>query len=481
MIGRLAVLLMSFRQAFPREATFSWFVVAIIGFIVRLDHHGVSSTIRWLRIGPELYETFLAFFRSQAMRIKTVQEHWQLHVANRYPIRTSCGKRILIGDGIKISKEARYMPGVKKLHQESDNSGKAPWIFGHHFGVVGVLAGNTEKSFCVPLGSEVHEGAATLRELQGKPSPKVNGNKKTTISTLMANYLAAKAELFAEPCVGVLDAYFAVAPVFKIAKATGHKDGQRLLHIITRAKDNVTANEVEPPAYSGRGRPPEYGKKLKLKKLFDSRANEFVPVTINIYDEPRTVLILCLDLFWKSFGDTLRFVLVQDGAQRFIVISSDLAMPPEEIVSLYSKRFKIEVSFKMIKHLIGGFDYHFWTKAWQIPKNKTLSNEDLKEMPQKTKQLITGAVNAVEAFVNMALIATGLLQVLAIENADYIQKRHCWWMRTISNDVPSEEMVKRIIQHEFYHNFRKFKHTAIYRIIQDKRRPSAENPLKRAA
>jgi len=85
----------------------------------------------------------------------------------------------------------------------------------------------------------------------------------------------------------------------------------------------VTANEVEPPAYSGRGRPPEYGKKLKLKKLFDSRANELVPVTINIYDEPRTVLILCLDLFWKSFGDTLRFVLVQDGAQRFIVIVFD--------------------------------------------------------------------------------------------------------------------------------------------------------------
>jgi hypothetical protein len=46
MIGRLGSLLMSFRDQFAREATFRWFVVAVLGFIVRLDHHAVSSSIR---------------------------------------------------------------------------------------------------------------------------------------------------------------------------------------------------------------------------------------------------------------------------------------------------------------------------------------------------------------------------------------------------------------------------------------------------
>jgi hypothetical protein len=32
-----------------------------------------------------------------------------------------------------------------------------------------------------------------------------------------------------------------------------------------------------------------------------------------------------------------------------------------------------------------------------------------------------------------------------------------------------------------YHNFRKFKHTAIYRIIQDKRHQSTAMPMKEAA
>jgi hypothetical protein len=121
---------------------------------------------------------------------------------------------VLIGDGIKAAKEANFMPGVKKLHQESENSGKAPWIFGHHFGVVGMLAGITEKIFCIPLAAELHEGALALRSLQGKKPPTVNGVEKTTVVTLMGELLAIVTRTLAEPCVAVLDAFFAAAPMF---------------------------------------------------------------------------------------------------------------------------------------------------------------------------------------------------------------------------------------------------------------------------
>jgi hypothetical protein len=45
-----------------------------------------------------------------------------------------------------VSKEAQKMPGVKKLHQESENSGKPPYIYGHHHGVLGILAGWVKKN-----------------------------------------------------------------------------------------------------------------------------------------------------------------------------------------------------------------------------------------------------------------------------------------------------------------------------------------------
>jgi hypothetical protein len=391
-------------------------------------------------------------------------------------VRTQSGALILLGDGVKTAKEAEYMPGVKKLHQESENSGKAPWIFGHHFGVVGILAGGLEKLFCIPLVAELHEGATALRQLQGKVAPLVNGVEKTTVITLMGQLLTTVASNIAQPCIAVLDAYFAASPMFGMAKAL-RRNGERLLHIITRAKGNVVAREQHPGAYSGCGRPPKYGKKIKLKELFISRAADFSPVVVTVYGETKTLSILCLDLLWN---DLLRFVLVKDGEETFILICSDLTMTPEEIVSLYGRRFKIEVTFKMFKHVIGGFCYHFWTKAWQVPKDQPFTLEQVKDMSQRTQRLIADAMNAVEAFVNFAIIATGLLQMLAIEYAKEIRQRHNWWMRTYSSEVPSEEMVKRVIQHEFYHNFRKFKHTAIYRIIQDKRTQLKTLPLKEA-
>lgn len=474
MIGQLGIILMTFRETFPRCATFSWFVVAVSGFIIRIDHHGVSSSIRWLGVRSDLYETFLAFFRSGAVKLEDVMQHWQRLVTERYAVRTQGGAFVLLGDGVKAAKEAEYMPGVKKLHQESENSGKAPWIFGHHFGVVGILCGGIEKLFCIPVAAELHEGATALRKLQGKEPPRVNNIEKSTVTTLMAKLLITVVCNIKEPCVAVLDAYFAVAPVFAIAKSLCLKDGGRLLHIITRAKSNVVAREQDTATYCGRGRPPKYGNKVWLAKLFTSRSEDFSDVAVSVYGETKVLSILCLDLVWN---DILRFVLVKDGTEKFILICSDLTMAPAEIVSLYSKRFKIEITFKMFKHVIGGFCYHFWTKAWKVPKDQPLTIEQLTDMPEKKQRLLADAMNAVEAFVNFALIAVGTLQMLAIEHAKEIKKLHGWWMRTYSSEVPSEEMVKRVIQHEFYHNFRKFKHTAIYRIIQDKRIQPAAIPL----
>jgi hypothetical protein len=454
--------------------------VAVFGFIVRLDHHGVSSSIRWLRLPPGTYEGFLAFFRSGALKIEKIVTHWLKLVVQQGAARTRGGAFILIGDGIKIAKEAKFMPGVKKLHQESENSSKAPWIFGHHFGVLGMLVANKDKAFCVPVMAELHEGAEALRQLQGKDANKEDAGKITVV-TLMANLAKDIVEKLKEPCVTVLDAYFAVGPAFAIARTLLGSKGERLLHIITRAKSNIVAREEKSQVYSGRGRPRQYGKRIKLNELFTTRADDFSTVTVNTYGETKRLEILCLDLVWQAIQEKLRFVLIKDDTSTFILICSDLSMSPEEIIELYACRFKIEVTFKMVKHIIGGLYYHFWTKAWPENVAKALTMADLEHMNDKSKQLISGAMNAIEGFVNIAMIATGLLQILALQHAERILQLHHWWMRTYPRDVPSEEMVKTVIQHEFYHNFRKFKHTAIYRIIQNKRSKNKNEPLKMAA
>ncbi|WP_353948421.1 hypothetical protein ABNN70_00735 [Sporolactobacillus sp. Y61] len=69
---------------------------------------------------------------------------------------------ILVGDGVKYTKEARRMPGVKKLCQESEDVSRARFIFGHLWGAGGVLVGTFGKVFCLPLFLNLQDGVKNI-------------------------------------------------------------------------------------------------------------------------------------------------------------------------------------------------------------------------------------------------------------------------------------------------------------------------------
>ena len=116
MISEISRILLKFRTCFSRQAAFDWFVIIIFGFIVRIDHYGVSSFVRWLGIQPSLYTSLLSFFRASSWQLKEIMQSWWQIVLSRCPLIEIDGRLLLAGDGIKISKEAEKMPGVKRLH-----------------------------------------------------------------------------------------------------------------------------------------------------------------------------------------------------------------------------------------------------------------------------------------------------------------------------------------------------------------------------
>ena len=64
MWNRIEEILISFREQFSRVAAFKWFVVLVIGLMVRTDKLGITSVIRALFIAPKNYESMLHFFRA---------------------------------------------------------------------------------------------------------------------------------------------------------------------------------------------------------------------------------------------------------------------------------------------------------------------------------------------------------------------------------------------------------------------------------
>jgi len=296
----------------------------------------------------------------------------------------------------------------------------------------------------------------------------------------MATMAAELVSVVSKRCIIVLDAYFAVGPVFLILKQTLDGRGKRLIHLVTRAKKNVVAYHDPPPKTGLPGRPREYGSKLCLMDLFETMAGRFEQTTISLYAQCKEVPFLCLDLIWKPIGEKVRFVLVRDGSEQFILMCSDVELLASDIIRAYSYRFKIEVSFKVLKHLMGAFFYRFWTSAWPRIGKRNVS--DLSSVDdQRSRRLIRQTANAIEAFMNFGCIATGILQIVSLNFHQTIWKKYLGWLRTVTSTIPSEEVVRSVIQEEYFHNFRCFSNSAIYRIIMSKNRKPTVDALPLAA
>jgi len=460
MFRQLGAIFGVFRPCFSRKAAFHWFIIVIVGFYVRADHEGLSSFIRWLSLSPNCYDSLVHFFYATSWSVDTLCPAWMTWVLATCPLREFHGRRLLIGDGIKIAKEARKMPAVKSLHQNSTNNSKKATISGHHFGVVGILVGTLQKAFCLPLRAELHEGVETLR-----PSEGLHG-KPPTVVTRMARLLLATAETLGCPCYAVLDAYFAVGPTFLILKQRLTESGVQLVHLITRAKDNTVAY-FEPQPRNKRFQKRD---KVKLMESFD-HPTCFNTTKVKLYGKPTTISYCSLDLLWKPIDAILRFVLVQHGDQRFILMCSDLTLAPLTILEIYTCRTKIEVMFDVLKNLLGGFCYHFWTACQ--PKRQRAKKTDLSLLTEPALQQVKATLTAVERFVNLAIMAVGILQYLSLTVPTQIWRGHTGWLRTYSSSFPSERIVKTVIATEFFERPRKVRCSRTFQIIQTKKRTTS--------
>ena len=151
MMNFIEIVLCHFESCFSRKAAFRWFVTITVGFMLRSDKLGLTSVIRDLALSPGSYDSMLHFFRASSWSLEDIRRRWFSAVMDHAPLYREGGFHVLVGDGVKQSKEGRRMPGVKKLFQESENSAKPEYIHGHMFGGLGILAGSVRSWACIPL------------------------------------------------------------------------------------------------------------------------------------------------------------------------------------------------------------------------------------------------------------------------------------------------------------------------------------------
>ena len=463
MMNFIESVLCRFESCFSRKAAFRWFVTITLGLMLRSDKLGVTSVIRDLALNPHCYDPMIHFFRSSAWSLENIRERWFSVVKESFPLCKEGGFCVLVGDGVKQSKEGRRMPGVKKLFQESENSAKPEYIHGHMFGGLGILAGGDKERACVPLSIRLHDGLRAAVGWDGAPVRAASH----VVQMMEDAYRAART---LGDCLLLLDRYFLTVPALeKLAALNGN--GEARMEIVTKAKRSCVAFEKPAPRKAGRGRPPKKGHAVHLRELFLFRKENFKEAEIELYGRKESVRYHCIDLLWgQKLYQELRFVLVEMNGVRSILASISLELEPLSIIKLYSHRFRIECTFRELKQQTGAFCYRFWSK--HMPK---LNHYQKKEEPtalervegEKSRRKVLEAVRATEMHMALSCIAMGILQSLSICFIGEISPGQLRYQRTPSRGRVSEAAVMHYLRKYFFRLLGKQPELRITQIIQE--------------
>ncbi len=419
------------RPACSRARTFMWFATCIAGFTTRTDMLGVSSMIRSLGLHARFYDNLLNNFHSQGIKLDKMTRLWVKLVMKLFlnPVLIN-GRIVLVGDGIKIPKQGKKMPGVKRLHQESESNTKPEYIMGHSLQSVSMLVHAVNSILAVPLASRIHEGIVTT-----------NRDQRTLLDKMI---MLLEILNIAMPYYFVADAYYANGKTVKGLLKKGN-------HLVARAKSNSVAYEKpgkrDPKSL---GRPKTYGKKVKLKSLFNKQG-KFEDMASPVYGEKGVTLTFRVcDLLWKPAGTIVRFVLVNHPTRgKCILMSTDISLSAENLIYLYGLRFKIEHTFKQSVRVVGVFSYHFWMKD-MTPLRRNHGNQYLHKESKCYREAVHRKLHAYHVFILAGSIAQGLLQYLATVHTKQVWGAFGSWLRTIRPGVaPSEFVVATALRQSF--------------------------------
>lgn len=421
-------------SAFSRKNTFFWFIIVLIGFTIKFDATGVTSLARGAGVLSSCYTSMLNFFVSTAVNIEKLQQLWVEVVFKCFSGIVQINERCVIaGDGIKIGKEGKKMPGVKWLHQSSESNSKAEHIMGHSIQVLALLVQGLGTYFAVPLAGQIHEG--------------VRFHYKDC-RTLMDKILEMIVSLrLPKACYLVLDKYYCSGRFIKQLIAKN-------IHIVTMMKKNAVAYyqpEVTDTTKK-RGRPATYGKKIKLFIMFDQKQQWIQAAMPN---NPKIMIeYCCIELLWRPFGALVMFVLTRHPTRgNAIVMSTDRTASPLSLIKIYSLRFKIEVLFKQAVHKIGTFLYRFWLKSMAPIKRQQRGDQNLQFCSKQFKVRVARKLHAYNLFILTGLIAQGLLQYLSIHCYVAVWNSFGTWLRTVRDNTLPSEMVVAMAMTRTYNQF----------------------------
>ena len=142
-----------------------------------------------------------------------------------------------------------------------------------------------------------------------------------------------------------------------------------------------------------------------------------------VYGQRELVRLISVPLLWKPLGDSLLFIFAMTSRGPLVLMCSDLALSPVTALELYCVRTRIEILFAVLKNLLGAFRFRLWTPYLPRHARRPTPNRALKAPAPERQATVATCWQAYEVFVCCALIAQGLLQLIALRFGPEVWQR----------------------------------------------------------
>jgi hypothetical protein len=264
------------------------------------------------------------------------------------PLVSGAGRLTLAIDDTPTRRYGPHVQGAGIHHNPAPGPAGAPYVYGHVFVVLGLLAIHPAWGVvALPLLARLYVRKKDLPGIAPKHRPEFRTKLELAVELLRwaVTWLGA----LGKPLWVVTDGAYAKKEFLKPAKSLG-------MTVVSRLRCDAalwSLPPVIPPDQKGPGRPRVYGtERISLAKRAGQRRG-WTTEAFTLYGERVTKRYKTFLATWKPAGGVIRVVLVDEPTGWRAYFCTDPAATVADILGAVADRFSLEITFRDCKQVVG--------------------------------------------------------------------------------------------------------------------------------
>lgn len=325
------------RRAAPRLA------LLFLGAVLARGRRTVTSWIRAARLSDHFRPCYTAVAAAgkKADRIAT-----RLVIEAIKPLVANADRLTLALDDTPTPRYGPHVQGAGVHHNPTPGPAGSPYLYGHIFVVLGLLAPHPSWGVIAPpLLARLYVRKKDLHGIDPKHRPAFR--TKLELAVELLRWAEARLAPLMKPVRVVADGAYAKAAFLKGAKSLR-------MTVVSRLRKDAALRTVPGPRPPGRrGRPRTYGADtIDLAKRGGQRRG-WTTEAFDLYGERVVKRYKTFPATWRPAGGPIRVVLVDEATGWRAFFCTDASASVADILGAVADRFSLEITFRDCKEVVG--------------------------------------------------------------------------------------------------------------------------------